>query len=266
MAVDADRRGIIFRAKLDPRDVRQQHARTRRVRLDDDVAELLGRLQPRLCRHRRIEHLSLRLRHSADLARGDVDILVLDRGDDVARHQLEARQLVRVEPDRASHICEPKTLTSPTPGMRDRFVLDIGCEPVGNVDVRALVGFVIDADDHQEVGRALGHRHALLLHLLRQSRDRLLDLVLDLDLRDVGIDALVEHGGDRDLPARARRRAEIEQAVEPGQRLLDHLRDAALESFSRRAGIGRANVDLGRRDVGILRDGKRRRSRRCRPA
>ena len=57
-----------------------------------------------------------------------------------------------------------------------------------------LVGLVIDADDHQEVGRALGHRDALLLDLLRQARDRLLDLVLDLDLGDVRIDALVEHG------------------------------------------------------------------------
>ena len=45
------------------------------------------------------EHLPLGLGHPADLARGDLDILVLDRGDDVARHQLEALQLVRIEPD-----------------------------------------------------------------------------------------------------------------------------------------------------------------------
>ena len=75
----ADGRRIIVRTKLDPGDVRQQHARAGRVGLDDDVAKLLGRLQPRLRRDRRVEHLPLGLRHAADLARRDLDVLVLDR-------------------------------------------------------------------------------------------------------------------------------------------------------------------------------------------
>ena len=58
-------------------------------------------------------------------------------------------------------------------------------------------------DDQQQVGRALGDRDALLLHLLRQPRDRLLDLVLDLDLGDVGIDALFEDCADADTEPRA---------------------------------------------------------------
>ena len=53
-------------------------------------------------------------------------------------------------------------------------------------------GLVVDRDDQQEVGVGLGDQDALLLHLLRQPRDRLLDLVLDLDLGDVRVGALVE--------------------------------------------------------------------------
>ena len=63
----------------------------------------------------------------------------------------------------------------------------------------ALVGLVVDADDQQEVGRALGDPDALLLDLLRKARDRGLDRVLDLDLGDVGIGALFEDDADRDL-------------------------------------------------------------------
>ena len=58
---------------------------------------------------------------------------------------------------------------------------------------------VVDRDDQQEVGVGLGHADALLLHLLRQPRDRLLDLVLHLHLGDVGIGALGERRGDADL-------------------------------------------------------------------
>ena len=60
---------------------------------------------------------------------------------------------------------------------------------------------------------------------------RLLDLVLDLDLGDVGIGALGEGGGDADRAARARGSSEIEQAVDPGQLLLDDLGDAVLDGL-----------------------------------
>ncbi len=253
MAVDPNCRGIILRSKLHPSDVRQEHSGAGRIRFYDDVAELIGSLQPRLGRHGGIEHLALRLRHSADFAGRDVDILVLNGGNDVAGHQLEARQLGGIEPD-AHRILRAEDVDVADARNARQIVLNIAREPVRNVDVRGLVGLVINADDHQEVGRPFGHGHALLLNLLREPRDRLLHFVLDLDLGDVRIDALVEHGGDRGLPARARGRAEIEQAVEARERLLDHLRDAALEGRRRGAGIGRTDVDLGRRDVRILPD------------
>ena len=59
VAVGADRRGIIVGAQLDPRDIAEQNARSGWIGLDDDVAELVGGLQPRLRRHRRVELLAL---------------------------------------------------------------------------------------------------------------------------------------------------------------------------------------------------------------
>ena len=85
MAVHPGDGGIILGAELHPGDVAKEDARARRVLLDDDVAELIGRLQPRLRGHDCVEHLRVGLRDSADLARRDLGILRLDRGGDVAR-------------------------------------------------------------------------------------------------------------------------------------------------------------------------------------
>ena len=110
---------------------------------------------------------------------------------DVAWHQRESGEPLRVEPDahrvgRAEHVD-----VADARDARQR-VLDVGRQIVGHVHVRALVGGVVDRDDQQEVGVGLGDPDALLLDLLRQARDRLLDLVLDLDLGDVGVGALRE--------------------------------------------------------------------------
>ena len=94
-------------------------------------------------------------------------------------------------------------MTSPTPGMRDRSSWMLVASQSDTSTLVLLSVSSIDADDHQQVGRALGDRDALLLDLLRQARDRGLDLVLDLDLRDVRIDALVERPPGS-TPGRAR--------------------------------------------------------------
>jgi hypothetical protein len=57
--------------------------------------------------------------------------------------------------------------------------------------------FRIEAVDEREVDRRLLDLDALLLDLLRQERQRGLDLVVDLDLGGVRVGALVE--GQRDL-------------------------------------------------------------------
>src|SRR3546814_17331319 len=51
--------------------------------------------------------------------------------------------------------------------------------------------------------------------------------------------------------------SDLKEAVDPGQLLLEHLGDAVLDRFGRRAGIGGADIDLRRRDIGILLDRQR---------
>jgi hypothetical protein len=50
----------------------------------------------------------------------------------------------------------------------------------------------VEADEHQEVLRGLGHLQALLLHFLRQERRGRLQLVLHLHLGNVGVRALLK--------------------------------------------------------------------------
>ena len=261
MAVDAADDGIAFGADLDARDVLDPHRRAVGQRLQYDILELGNRLHPRLRRDGRVEHLSPRRRQAPDVARRDLAVLRGDRRNHVVRHQRRGGEPLRIEPDthrvrRAEDIDLAYSLDA-----RQR-VLDVRRHIVGHVLVYAGVGLVIDADEQQRVRVRFGHAHALRLHLLRQARDRRLDLVLHLHLRDVGVGALLEDRGDARLPARARLRAEIEEAVDPRQLLLEHLRDAVLDRLGRGAGIGRADIDLRRRDVGILLDRQRKKRAR----
>jgi hypothetical protein len=253
MPVDAAARVVVLGAEFDPRDVLELDGGAVALRLEDDVGELFGGLQARLCGHGRVEHLRVGLWLAAELARGDFGVLRLDRARHVAGDQLDRGELVGVEPDphrvlRAEHVAVADA------GNATERVLQVRDEIVRDVLVGHLVGLVIDADDEQVVRVGLADDEALLLDLLRQAADRLLDLVLDLDLRDVGIGALGEGHGDRHRPARARRGAEIEQAVDPGQRLLDDLRDAVLDRLRVGTREGRAHRDLRRGDVRVLRD------------
>ena len=84
MAVDPAEDLVILGAELDPGDVREVDDRAVGLGLEDDVAELLGRRQPRLGGDGGVEHLLGRHRLGADLARRDLGILRLDRRDDVA--------------------------------------------------------------------------------------------------------------------------------------------------------------------------------------
>src|SRR3546814_6791689 len=52
-------------------------------------------------------------------------------------------------------------------------------------------------------------------------------------------------------------REEIREALVPGQRLIEHLGGVVLDRVGRRAGIGVADIDLRRRDIGILLDRQR---------
>ena len=242
--------------QLDARDIGQPHHRAVGIRLDHDLAELIGGRQPRLGADGGVQHLPFHRGQRTDLSRRDIDILRRDRRLDVRRHQLDGGELGRVQPDphrifRAEHLA-----LADAADARD-IILEIADQIVGDVAAGRLVGLVVQRDDQQEVAVRLGHGDALRGDRGRQPRGGLLNLVLNLDLRDVGIGPLDEGDGDRRRSRRVRTGLEILQAVDAGQLLLDHLRHAGLERFGRCSGIRRIDRYGRWRDIGILRDRQR---------
>ncbi len=201
MAVQVDGRRIILAAQGHVGDVLQQHLRSVGQRLHHHFLELIDRGEARARGDDRVQHLRVGHRLLADLAGRDLRILRGDRIRHIARLQVEAAQFVRVEPDahrilRAEHIEIADALEAA------QTILQMRNQIVADVDARALVGLVIDRDHHQEVGIGLGDDQALLLHLLGQTGQRLLHLVLHLYLGDVRIGALVEGHRDHHLTRR----------------------------------------------------------------
>ena len=90
---------VVLRAQLDARDVGQAYRRAVGIRADDDLAELLRVGEPALGRDRVDEVLLAADRRLADLAGGELRVLLVDRGGDVAGRQLQLREAVGQEPD-----------------------------------------------------------------------------------------------------------------------------------------------------------------------
>ena len=251
MAVETADDRIAFGAEFDARHVLQQHARAIGLCLEHDLAELFGRAQPGPGGYGRGQHLVAGGGLRTDLTGRDLRVLCLDRGGHVAGHELHARKLERVEPDahrilRSEHVDVADALDA-----ADR-ILQVRDEEIGHVVVVGAIALVIDADDQQEVRTRLGDDEALLLHLLGQAGEGLLNLVLHLHLRDVGIGALGEGGRDRSRSRRTRRGCEIDKAVDACQLLLDDLRHAGFERVRRSPRIGCADIDRRRGDVRVL--------------
>ena len=122
---------------------------------------------------------------------------------------------------------------------------------------RGLVGLAVggDSGDEHEVGIAgFQHLHAGLLHHLRQSWQRQLQLVLHLHLGDLGIGARLEIQVDADRSARLAGGRHVQQAVQAVQLLLDDGSDRIGHGLCGCTGVIGAHRNGRRRDHRILRD------------
>ena len=126
---------------------------------------MLRRGEPRLRGNGGVQLLTRNGRHASELARGHLGVLRLDRRGDIARRQLERRQLVGVEPD-THRVLRAERLHLTHPGHAAYRVLQRGRDVVGDVVADHAAVFRAEHGDHQEVAVRLGDAHALALYLL----------------------------------------------------------------------------------------------------
>ena len=92
------------------------------------------------------------------------------------------------------------------------------------------------------------------LDLLRQLRDRRLDAIVDIDRVDVGIGAELEAHRESVCAVISARALHVDHLVDADDLRLQRLRHGRLEHLGGRARVHRRDLDLGRHDIGELRD------------
>ena len=213
-------------------------------------------VEPAVDVERILERLPRRRRRRADLPGGHLLALLLDRLDDVLRHQRARLQLVRIEPD-------PHRILA---GAEHRHVADAGQarQLVAQIDggvvaeEQAVIGRVRRRQRHeqQDRRRLLLHRHALVLHRLRQLRQRARNPVLHQHLREVEIGADLERHRQRVGAVGAAVGLHVEHVLDAVDLLLDRQRHGIDHGLGGGAGIARRHLHRRRHHVGILRDRK----------
>ena len=189
--------------------------------LDDDLAELLGRGEPAEGGHGVLEALVYRRRGRADLAGGDLDVLLLDRREDVERRQVPGLELLRVDPDPHAVVARPEDLDVADPIDPAQLVLDLARRVVAQGQAAEPVVPRAEGDDEDDRRRLLLGLDALALDLLRQPRLRDRHPVLDQDLRDVEVDADLEGDGQVVRAVAGAGRGHVEHALDAVDFLLD---------------------------------------------
>jgi len=112
--------------------------------------------------------LARRRRRAADLAGGDLLVLLLDRLDHVLRHQRARLQLVRIKPHAHGILAGSEHGDIPHAWKPRKFIADIDG---GVIAQEQAVIFVVrrgQRHEHEDRGRTLLHGDALVLHRLRQ--------------------------------------------------------------------------------------------------
>jgi hypothetical protein len=195
----------------------------------------------------------LQCRQAAELAGRNLYVLRGNRGFHVGRGQVELVQLGRVEPDTHRILGTEDLEVTDTGGPRDR-VLHVRHDVVGQVVLGHAAVTRHHADHQQEVFHCLGDADTLLLNFLRQQRGGQVQLVLNLDLRGVGVGALLEGRSDGHAAVGVTFRRHITQVVDTVELLLDHLDHGVLHGLRRRAWVGHLNRNGRWRNARVLVD------------
>ncbi len=253
-SLEAQHGRIVFRAELHPADIRHAHERPVGARLDDDAVEFRSLVEAAGGPDAELIRLPFRRGRIADAARGHVQVLLTQRIDNVARRELPRGKPHRVEPDahRVLALAEDDDVGHARHAL-DR-VLHVDVEVVRKEQRIVLALLRIGARREHEIRRGLLDRDAKLADLRRQPAERLVDLVLHVDRRQVVVAGDVE--GDRDGADAgvAARGGHVEHPLDAVDRLFERRGDGGLNGLGVGARIDGDHLHGGRRHGRVLRD------------
>ena len=199
-------------------------------------------------------HVHVLDRLLAEHARRRLAVLVPDRALEVADREAEARELVGLQPDLHRVVAAADALYAAHSGHAAYHVHHVERGVVAEVDLVELGVGRLEGDGEQAVGGLLLDGDTVLDHLGGQSGLGLLDPVLNLDGRQVGVGRAVEgHGGGEGAGVGVGR-LHVEHSGSSVELLLDGGRHGLGDGHRARARIGGGYPDLRRHHVGILVD------------
>ena len=240
-------------AELKARDIAEAKHRAVGIGPDDDIGEFLHRGEAALGLDIELQLLIVGDRAGADAADRGLDILRLDRADDVAGGEIEPGQPVGAHPGAHRVILRAPNGRVADAGRAFDLIEQIDGHVIGEEQRIVRVLGRIDRDDAEQRRGFLFDRDALALHVRRQLRQRHLDPVVDVDGVDVGIGAELERSGQRVAAIVAARALHVDHLVDADDLRLDDLGDGRFDHRGISAGIKRRDRDLRRHDIRILR-------------
>ena len=223
-------------------------------KLHDDFLELRDRREVAFHIDRQLEISARRRRRHADLSGSNTRVLLLDGGDDIARHQRALQHLLRIEPDPHAVLADAEDVHVRDPGHAGEFVAQLERREITQEERVVFTGGRGERDDLQDGRGFFLRHHTLLLDGLRELRECGGNAVLHQHLREVEVRADLER--DRQGVAAVGRAGglHVEHVLDAVDLLLDGKRDGLNQRLRIRAGIIRRHLNRRRRDRRVLRD------------
>ena len=237
LAVQPSERLVVLGAELDPADVVDADLAPLVGGAHDDVAELFGGDQAAGRPHRVGERLAGRRRGRADLAGRRLQVLLLDRADDVGGRQAERGQVVGPQPHAHAVLGAAEQIDLRHARHAQQRVAHVEHRVV--VQEQRVEGALgrVDRRDQQDARVDLLDREPLLQHLLRQPRLGLRDAVLREHVRVVEAAAHLEGDVEQHAAVARVQRLHVEQVVHAVDFLLDRRRHRLLDHLRVGAGV-----------------------------
>ena len=186
----------------------------------------------------------------------DLDVLRLQRGDDLAGREVARGGLVRIEPDAHGVVVVAEHLDVADALEAAQRVADVQRGVVRHVELVARAVWRQQVDDHEKVGRGLLHGDTEALHHVGQPRRGDRDAVLGQHLRGVEVGAQPEGHRQQQVAVAGRLARKVEHVLDAVDLLFERRGHGVGDDLGGRAGIARRDLDRRRRDLRVLRDGQ----------